>query len=473
MRNSVFIIQILLFFISTVTWAQKVHINASLPGYENAEFRVYTLSDPVTLQLIPVLNIKADSKGSVSFDVPCNQNEQLIIKTGIYKLDLFVERNKTYDIDLPSFRKMTNNEELNPFFQESELIPDVFNDSLCLNNFLSDFEEQFNSVYDSVSARVFFNRKTSEIPLLIDKLNKYPLTDTIDFYTAYVRCRKSILDLMTFKPVDDKIKATQYLNDLVDLDNPDYTELIGQVFDGYLKTLAGGNLGKEISFAINNGSFPQLKDVLRKDNKIVNDQLLEYILLLNLYKEFYSGNYKKEYLIKLIDNVTVTSSYINIKAIADIVLEKISRFIPGNILPAFTLTNQDGDSVSLNDFKGKYILLSFARSDSYPGILEFSIIKMWQNKYEKDIKLLTILTDNDFINAVSKLRKNGFNWELLDGSNNEQLALIYEIRSFPTFFFLNREGKILMAPSLLPSEELEMVISDKVQRDRIGSGLVK
>jgi hypothetical protein len=473
MRNNLFIILILWLFLSPDIWAQTVHISASGKGYENAEFRVYRLSDPITLQLIPVLDKYADSSGRVSFDIACTRTEQLIIKTGIYRLNLFAEENSIYELELPAFNKRTSDEDLNPFFQESEFIPEVINDSVCLNNLIGNFVALYNSVFDTVSARVYYNKKTNEIPLLTDILHKYPITDTISFYSDYVRFKKSILELMTFKPFDDKIKSTLFVNDKVAFNNPAYTELIGQVFDGYLKTISVGKIGTEISSAISNGSFQQLKDAVRKDNRIVNDQLLEYVMLLNLYNEFYSGSFRKETVIKTIDNLTVNSLYPNIKSIACIVLEKISRFIPGNLLPAFGLVNAAGDTVLLNDFKGKYILLSFARSDSYLSILEFSIIKMWQNKYESDLKLLTILADNDFITGVAKLRKSGYDWEFLDGSDNEQLLLFYEIRLFPSFIFLDREGKIIMAPCLLPSEELEMMILDKIQRDGFRSGFVK
>ncbi len=39
----------------------------------------------------------------------------------------------------------------------------------------------------------------------------------------------------------------------------------------------------------------------------------------------------------------------------------------GNKAPNFTLDNQDGNSVSLNDFKGKKVLIWFYPKASTPG----------------------------------------------------------------------------------------------------------
>ena len=44
-------------------------------------------------------------------------------------------------------------------------------------------------------------------------------------------------------------------------------------------------------------------------------------------------------------------------------LEKIN-LSPGNFPPDFALSNSDGKLMSLKDFKGKYLLLGFVRSDN-------------------------------------------------------------------------------------------------------------
>jgi hypothetical protein len=473
MWNKLSILLVFCFIQSPTAWTQKVYINASGKGYENAEFRIYSLSDPITLQLIPVLKAKADDNGILTVSINCNEPEQLIIKTGIYCLSLFVEQDKTYQISLPPAEIKTTDDELNPFFQESSIIPKIINDTACLNNLISDFEDQFNSVYDTVSARIVYNKRTNEIPLLINNLNKSVLADTSVFFSDYVKYKISLLELMTFNPFEDKVKATLYVNNKVNLSNPAYTELIGQVFNGYLKTLMMGAMGTEIIDAINKGSFFQLKSVVKKDNKISNDQLLEYVLLLNLYEELYSGIFNKNDILQLIENQEYTTTYQSLQTIAAIVFEKGGRLMPGTVPPVFDLINQLGDTVSISDFKGKFILLSFARSDSYSCLLEFNTVKIWQNKYEKDLKLLIILTDRDFSKGFVKLKKAGYNWEFLDGSDNEHLLFAYDIKIYPSFILLDREGKIIMAPSLLPSEQLETMISERIQRDSFRSGLVK
>ena len=47
--------------------------------------------------------------------------------------------------------------------------------------------------------------------------------------------------------------------------------------------------------------------------------------------------------------------------------EEFSVIEAGSKAPAFTMTNQDGASVSLDDFKGKYVLLWWYPKADTPG----------------------------------------------------------------------------------------------------------
>ena len=462
-----------LLFLPKTTDAQQIHIRASGKGYAYSEFRFYSISDPVSRQLIPLFTARADSSGMIIADIPFIGKGRLILKTGIYNLSLFAEAGKTYELSLPQYSGKNSEDELNPFYRETDRVLKVINDSTCLNNLIGDFEDHYNAVYDTISKYLFYNTRLSDIPEIKDELKKYPVTDTVRFYSDYVKCRKSVIDMMTFVRVEEKIATTQFLNDNVDLTNPAYTELAGYLFGDYFKTIADEAIKKEISVAIQNGSLLQLKETLIREDEIRNNKLLEYIIILNIYNGYYAGRYSDVQIIKLLGDVKSVSEFPDIRNISALIIEKVKRLLPGNIPPALNLINESGKTVNFQDFKGKYVLLNFARSDSYPSLSEFSIIRMWKNRYENDLHIVTVLTDDDYLKAVSKLKKDGCNWEILDGSANERLTLLYEIRSFPTFILLNREGEIIAAPSMMPSERLESEISDLILKDNIRSGLVK
>lgn len=398
MKNSLFLILFLSALNFPSTFAQTARLSATGKGYDNAQFTVFKYSDPITLQLKPVLKFKADAGGNIATDIPITEAQYVMIKTGIYSFRLFIQPGKTYELTLPEYKAKTNNDLNNPFFQETEFL---------------------------------------------------------------------------IKQREEKVDSAKCLNEEFDATNPDCTQLVYQVYNNYLKQLAAGELKAEIATAINKGSFADLRNVVIKDNKLAEGELLDYVLLLNLYNEFFSARFNRENIIKTIGDAKTSSSNKKIESISESVLEKVTRFLPGNVLPLRPLVNSEGDSVLMSDYKGKYILLNLARSDSYSTLQEFRIVKMWQNSYDDDLKIITILTDDDFGAGVAKLRKAGYNWEIVDGSDDDELLSFFDVRIFPAFYLFDREGRILMATSLLPSEQLEKLLYEKIQNDRIRSGLLK
>jgi hypothetical protein len=68
------------------------------------------------------------------------------------------------------------------------------------------------------------------------------------------------------------------------------------------------------------------------------------------------------------------------------------------------------------------------------------------------------------------MKNSGFNWVFLDGSQADSLEYLYDIKMYPVFIFLDREGKIIASPAPFPSENLELMVSKLLQKDVNRSG---
>ncbi|RZK04086.1 MAG: AhpC/TSA family protein, partial [Flavobacterium sp.] len=65
----------------------------------------------------------------------------------------------------------------------------------------------------------------------------------------------------------------------------------------------------------------------------------------------------------------------------------------GNSAPGFTLKSIDGKIVKLSDYRGKYVLLDFWASWCPPCRAEHPLLKKLQQKYQKDIEVVSISMD--------------------------------------------------------------------------------
>jgi hypothetical protein len=453
------VILIILLLIFSGVKGQNVLLKGSGSGYANTELRFYSQTDPVTKRIKPLMRVKCDYNGSFSCVLPCNKSEIIFINAGIFKFRLFITESYSYEVLFPNFVPKSGIEDQNPFFKEIELMPEVVNNKQDINNLIRDFDSEYDPVFNFVADRVFRNFKNEDLQKEISKLDKYPVVQDLPFYTSYVRCRKLMLNLVYSSAGADKMAALEFINSNFDSGNQAFCDLAEQIFTGYFHNFLSGSLKDSFSRAIAIASFSELKTVIMRDGKITNKELADFVILLNLYAEYYNHSLPAENIRKIISLVRSQGESGFVKNIASVILDKINSALAGNFLPDFFLSDNAGKFISIKDFRGKYVLLGFARSDNPPSMMELGIINMWQKKYLKDIQVVTVLADNNFISGSAKMKNSGFNWIFLDGSDRDNLEFIYDIKMYPSFIMLDREGKIIADPCSYPSEELELKIS--------------
>jgi cytochrome c biogenesis protein CcmG/thiol:disulfide interchange protein DsbE len=110
--------------------------------------------------------------------------------------------------------------------------------------------------------------------------------------------------------------------------------------------------------------------------------------------------------------------------------------------PAFTLTNLDGKSVSLADFRGKVVVLDFWATWCPPCKREIPDFIDLQKEYgSQGVQIVGIALDEpDKVQAFA--RQNGMNYPVLLGS--DEVSMRYGgIEGIPTTFIIDKSGKIV------------------------------
>jgi len=110
--------------------------------------------------------------------------------------------------------------------------------------------------------------------------------------------------------------------------------------------------------------------------------------------------------------------------------------------PAFTLTNLDGKSVSLSDFRGKVVVLDFWATWCPPCRREIPDFIDLQKEYgSQGVQVVGIALDEpDKVQAFA--RQNGMNYPVLLGS--DEISMRYGgIEGIPTTFIIDKSGKIV------------------------------
>jgi thiol-disulfide isomerase/thioredoxin len=120
----------------------------------------------------------------------------------------------------------------------------------------------------------------------------------------------------------------------------------------------------------------------------------------------------------------------------------------GTFAPNFTQKDINGDVVTLEQFRGKYVLLNFWASwcvpcrRSHPHLMELI------NKYKNDhIQFIGFSGDGDrdtWVEAIEKDKLSStIHINLFEKFNDENVRMLYNIYVFPTKILIDPEGKIL------------------------------
>ncbi len=113
----------------------------------------------------------------------------------------------------------------------------------------------------------------------------------------------------------------------------------------------------------------------------------------------------------------------------------------GNLAPDFTLPGLSGDTLSLNDYRGKPILINFWASWCPPCRSELPALQAAYTKYGNDIGFVAVDVKENRDTVAAFIDDMGLTFPVaLDAEG--QIAQLYEIRGTPTTVFVAADGTV-------------------------------
>ncbi|TFF37317.1 TlpA family protein disulfide reductase [Mucilaginibacter psychrotolerans] len=124
--------------------------------------------------------------------------------------------------------------------------------------------------------------------------------------------------------------------------------------------------------------------------------------------------------------------------------------------PLFTVQSIEGKTISLNDLKGKYVLLNFWATWCIPCMKEIPFLKSIRDKYSPEkFAVIGISRDINETNLTNAISREKLNWShFFDKDMN--ISRLYGINVFPTLILLNKEGKIIYKSDYIKDDTIEL-----------------
>jgi thiol-disulfide isomerase/thioredoxin len=112
-----------------------------------------------------------------------------------------------------------------------------------------------------------------------------------------------------------------------------------------------------------------------------------------------------------------------------------------SLAPNFRLENLSGDKVQLRDLRGKTVMVNFWATWCIPCRMEMPLIEEYYQRYSPDLVVLAVNADEPPEDVKPFVDDLQLSFEILldPGSRIDHL---YQVRAFPTTFFVDKDGMI-------------------------------
>lgn len=468
----------LLFFLgfnSFASYAGKVVIHGNSGEYKGTILSFYHFTNQISNKEVLIANSKVKENGDFELSFEVTQTDYIFCHTGVFFLYMFIEPNCDYTITLPSRIDKKQDDILNPFFKELRvhLLISAFHSNLLstnelpgkeLNFLIQQFDNYFDPYYEKYASNIYTKNGVKGMDTTMHTIEATFAGIKNPYFQSYYTYRVGLLKFMSTSFKSRNISNNYFLNKPVLYNNPAFMELFNQVYEKYFVYFGRTKEGKVIYDNINTAkSLTRLKNTLAQNQVLANDTLKEFVILKGLHDGFYEMEFSREALLQVLDSLSLTTKIEKHKVIAGDIREKVTRLIPGFSPPPFKMLNQDSTWVSLNDFKGSYVYVMFCTTQNYACLKEYDLIKKLYEKHGKILKIVTISFDETLADTRMFAKKMKYNWTFLHFGNQPEILKDYDIRTFPTYFLIDREGKLAMSPAPSPAENFEVYLFQQLR----------
>lgn len=454
-----FLITILIILECTLMFASETHVFGKNQTYANQSIEFYTYSDPITKTplLVETCKVRPDGTFKGSFDL--NITSCIYIETGIYHLYFYAEPDEAYQLLLPKYTKLTEAEILNPFLEPKYIhvgIKDLEKNSL--NYLIMDFDYFFDIYLDENMLDIFAKGRNSDVDVFIKEIDEEFPSGINDFFDSYKKYSFAMLRHIAYERKTSEVAFKYFRNDSIWYSNPAYSELFNKIYENFLDNELLNPMGSNIYKCIAYGhSIKALKKVLSLKLELKNDQFKELVILKGIHDAFYNENFAWTPLLLTLDSLCIATAYPKHREIGQNIADKILNLSTGTVAPAFTLSNYDGEDVSLETFRNEFIYLSFINTNSYTSLQELELLKVLHEKHQNYFRVVTVVTDENSAKAKQLFKQNAYDWTVLYTSGDKDIVNDYKVLAFPTYYLIGPAGELILSPAPSPLENFERI----------------
>ena len=450
MNNKALKIALVFFFlfITGNAFTASVKISGKAIGYAQNSIGLNIFHDYISEETIKLGDIQFNSDGFFELEFNLAETSLCFADFDGYHGMIYLEPGKSYQILFPPKRELTEAQKRNPFIKPEPVWFGIANPAKDdVNILIQQFETEYLKYENNYFDQIFVNKSGSLVDTVKQILGrKFPKTSN-SFFESHKLFRKANLEFALHQGKSATFTES-YFREIKPIYNlAAYSSLFNQVFLNYFSLLYNTTRNPEIRNMINSAKLQSLDDYFQKQLHL-NKELAHWVLLKSMKDAYYSGNFTKASILKMLDQVKVDEWSSYEQKTAEFIREKLTYLTSGTKPPIINLKDLDGRTVRFSDYLGSYIYIQFTDPKNIICRQHLDALKTISGHYKEKFVIINVIQGQENF-------KNESGWAGIFTTTNSNLETTYKVKTFPNSFLIGKDGKLLLSPAPNPIDGLD------------------
>ena len=453
----------LFIFSVVIALAQPASITGKAKGQADQLVRVIVYADQFSHLEKTLASTRTDALGNFTMEVEIEKTDYAFLAVGLKKGEFYLKPGARYVFDVlqdTSTRKHS-------VFDELPLQFTMTAADAGLNRTIGDYNVLYNEFIYRNAARIYQGR-SGKLVSDFEKRAEIKFGKIKDpYFQNYMKYSFASLEWIAMKNAT-AILSKYFAAKPVLYNNIQYTEFFSDFMKAYLGSVEYFDYREIIETIRSKNALQHIDEMLQRDSILAGDkQLRELSTLLLLSRKSHSPDLPKGRVAGLFEKMHQNNANKKIREIAGNYLIKLQKLQQGTKAPFFQLQDAKGNSVQLQQFAGKFVLLSFIRPDCRVCLLQLEQLSELEEKYKTKLQNISIVYGPDYQEVVRFADSRLYDWPFLQLKKDILLLEDYEVKTYPSYTIINPDGTIAMTPAPMPDENLDLyLIRMMIQYDK-------
>lgn len=466
MYRSLFLL-LFVFSAAVDTVAADVLLRGYAPEFAGKQFHVHYPADFLSQVPIPLGEFMVDDSGYFSTTLFLPQTTKITVASEAWFSDFYVESGKSYTIRLfkpknPTARAFDQNRLGLAFENLSQDDPNALMDFFYRrhDDLISAVElelavhlgkgsrealkpDSASNDLDSMSVTARFQQ--------LKKSCEERLGPSSDIYTGELL--QAALGRLALTLGEDKHAVyNSYMQKSPDLGNPEFVALFAQMHAQILNQ--PGIQSSALLSALEAGQLSDAMSSITADYTLLSSDIeRELALIFIIHEQWYTSPGMRKGSQRIMELLEQNSEFWG--ALNGRIRTSLLRGTTQaeNFLPAISLAGLDEERLDLRSLDGELVYLNVVSIASAASQRELLTLEPVVRKFGNQVRFITIVIDDDMEKIRQYLGANrNQNWTFLLGGMHPELRYHLRLRSVPSFYLIDPNGRLMFERTLAPSE---------------------